>query len=660
MIALAERPRGPLIIAPSAATARRRVAARIRTLCEVPSRLTYTEWAEQHIPIVDGGAVKGPYRVADTPYQRRWIDLFGDPSVSIGVLCWASQLGKTTVIRCGVANRIRRQPSAMLVVQPKIDRAESWVKEELEPLIAATPALRGIMRRRQKTLRFHPFPGGYLFVASAQSATELASRSAAFVAADETDRYEILPAEGNPLEIVRARQAAQDVSLFIATSTPRDHDTSLIWPLLERGTNERFLLPCPRCGETQELVLGSPQEPFGLKWPSGKPLLAEYMCRHCQGMILPREKRAMLAEGEWVATNEEGQYPSSHLSSLYSPFAKSAWGILAQEFVNASGKPADLQVFFNTRLGLTWKEATHEVKPEELSGRATEVWPEGQVPDGVGVLTIGGDVQDNRVELWVWGWGAGLESWPIAHHIITGDPQILPGQPGNVWDEVERIRTTPLRHVSGQQVRIAMTFIDSGYLATSVYKYTDRRKGKGVYACKGVGEPGQPLLGKPTLQTVGRVVVYPVGDANSKNEFLRSQILTKEPGPGFVHLPAWMRLEQLDQLVAEKRVKRVHDGRIALVWVKKRDDAPNEALDCRRYARAALEKLGNAMIQNLAARAARWSVRVDGGDDPTPPPSPAPRDPEPPTSPTPAQTAMAKRLTAMRKPRGGWVTGWKR
>lgn len=650
-----------LIYAPAAATIRRLSAGRIRELCEVPSDETVTEWAERNVPVVDGGAIKGPYSCAVTPYQRRWQDLFGDPTVSIIVLCWASQLGKTTVIRHGIAYRIKRLPSAMLMVEPKIDRAESWVKEELDPLVRGTPVLRSLMLKRGETMRFKPFPGGYLFVASAQSATELASRSAAFVAADETDRFEILPAEGNPLEIARRRQAAQDVSLFVATSTPRDHETSLIWPLLERGTNERYLLPCPRCGEFQEIEFGTVTTPYGLKWPSGAPHKAEYMCRYCGGMWLPKEKRGLLAEGVWKASNPDGQYPSSHLSSLYSPFAQSAWGVLAQEHVNAVGKPADLQVFMNTRLGVTWKEATFEVKSDDLASRATEAWEEGTIPDGVGVLTAGVDVQDNRAEIWVWGWGAGLESWPIAHYIIPGDPAIRPSEHGSLWTEVERLRTTPFPHVSGQRVRIAMTFVDSGYLATSVYAYTDRRKGRGVYACKGVGVSGAPLLGKPTLETIGRVVVYPIGDHNSKNEFLRSQILTTEPGPGYVHIPRWMTLEQLDQLVAEKRVKRIRDGKIVWDWTKKDDDKPNEALDCRRYARGALEKLGPAIMAHLAARAARWSVRVDGGES-APPTAAPPPEPETP-APSVAGDAMARRLTQLKgrgpRPGGGFVTGWK-
>lgn len=640
------------------AAALRRTSERIRVVCEVPDGGTVTDFAEKRLSIVDGGAIKGPYRCSLTPYQRRWQDLIADPSVPRIVLCWASQLGKTTVIRNGLAYRMKRMPSAIIAVQPKIDRAETWAKEEIDVMIRATKVLRdivGVDRARGATLRFKPFPGGYLFIASAQSATELASRSSAFVVADEVDRYEIL-AEGNPLKIIEQRMAAQDIGLLLATSTPGEHDTSLIWPALEEGTNERCHVPCPHCGVAQELEWGGVQEPFGVKWPSGKPLLAEYMCRHCAQMISEKHKTAMLAEHQWVVTNEEGTYPSSHLSSLYSPFGKSRWGILAEQFVSAGNKPADLQVFMNTRLARTWKEGTFEVKSDDLAARATERFEEFVVPHGVGVLTCGVDVQDNRIEMWVWGWGKALESWPIAHILLTGDPTIRPGDPGSLWDEVDRKRVAFFRHESGQRVKIAMTFVDSGHATTTVYRYTDRRKGRGVYACKGVGLPGQPLLGKPSLETIGRVVVYPVGDHQSKSEFLRSQILVKEPGPGFVHLPQWMTLEQIDQLVAEKRTRKVRGGKAVVQWKPKEEGAPNEALDCRRYARAALEKLGNPVIQNLEKRAARWSVLTDDNGEVI---TAGVATVEPPVS--IATERRDERVKALRKTlKKSFVTGWKR
>lgn len=74
-------------------------------------------------------------------------------------------------------------------------------------------------------------------------------------------------------------------------------------------------------------------------------------------------------------------------------------------------------------------------------------------------------------------------------------------------------------------------------------------------------------------------------------------------GPGFVHLPDWLSTDQCEQLVAEKRARRVHRGRVIYEWRPKTEGRPNEALDTRVYARAALEILGSTVIANLGQRA---------------------------------------------------------
>ena len=62
--------------------------------------------------------------------------------------------------------------------------------------------------------------------------------------------------------------------------------------------------------------------------------------------------------------------------------------------------------------------------PLERPASRGEVWS-AEVPDGVGVLTVGADVQDDRVELEVVGWGWDEESWSIDDHVIEGDPDSL-------------------------------------------------------------------------------------------------------------------------------------------------------------------------------------------------------------------------------------------
>lgn len=622
-------------------------AAIINRIAVVPERLTVTEWADRYRQLT--GANAGPYRVARLPYHRRPQDLLADPETRMLVLCWASQTGKSTILENGIGYRIAREPTTMVIVRPKIDDAEGWTKERLSPMIRATPALRDkvrLGRASNSTLRYKPFPGGFLFVASAQSATELASRTSSFMLFDEVDRMEAIN-EGNPVEIGLRRQAATDVYTSVLTSTPGDADNSIIWPYLIKGTHEQYQVPCPHCEHQQPLVWGGLNDHRGLKWDPGKPETARYLCEGCGVLIEEAEKPAMLAAGHWVATNPDGAYPSFHLPALYSTFAGSRWGKLAEEWLGARGKPLDLQVFVNTRLAETWQEAGEQLDAHALIDRL-EPMTEGLVPHGVAVLTAGVDVQDNRLEVYVWGWGVGLESWLITSAILPGDPGQDPDGLKTVWHDLDEKLATLYRHAGGRDVPIWATMIDSGYHTTNVYRYTKSRRKRKVFASKGVGGK-LPLLGKPSLQTADRIPLFPIGVDSAKNEFLRSHIHTKDAGPAYVHLPDWLTAQQCEGLVAEKRVRRVSKGQIVYEWHRKTGDIPNEPLDCRNYARAAVELLGARRLLHLGLMAADLSA----------PPSQAVTVVEIGPDGVQLPGGLSPKRPWFPKQRGGWVNNWK-
>lgn len=594
----------------------------IRQVCLVPERRTVTEWADAERVLPETSTAPGPYRSSVVPYARRWQDLTADPSVPMIVLCWASQTGKSTVIENAIGYRIRHMPSPIVVVQPKIDAAENWAKERLVPMVTATKSLRERVRLGRSTdssMRYKRFPGGFIFVASAHSATELASRSAPFIAPDEIDRYEELPGEGNPVDIVLKRRGAADIAQALLTSTPRDAETTLIWPYLEGGTFEYYELPCPHCGHRQNLVWER------LRWEGDQFDTVEYRCRGCEKAIEEGDKREMLAQGEWVPSKPSNPYPSSHLNALYSPFQMSGWASIAREWVDAKGKPAKLQVFVNTNLAEVWEDKGEHVEGTALVDRLEPLEP-ALVPDGVGVLTSFTDVQDNRLETSVWGWGAGGESWLVLHEITPGDTGQSPDTPGSVWQQLDEVLFRKYPHVNGAEVPIAVKFVDSGFQTSAVYRYCKYRQAKKVYPTKGVSaNDGTPLLGKPSLQTRDRIVLYPIGVDKAKDEFLRSHIYESRHGPGYVHLPDWVSTDFLEQLVSEKRVPRVVKGRVVREWRKKKSDAPNEALDCRIGARAALEFLGAKVYASLGKLAEKLSQPVAPGpfNAETPPPDPA-------------------------------------
>jgi phage terminase large subunit GpA-like protein len=581
----------------------------IDSSCTVPERLTITEWADKYRFLSNGVR----YDSSVTPYVRRPQDLLDDPDVTMVALAWASQSAKSTIMENSIGFRMHMKPSHMILVRPKIDDAESWARERFDAMIGSTPALNNVMRHNESLLRYKVFLGGSLFVASANSETELASRTASYLYVDEVDRMEILPNEGSPIEIARRRQAATNIGTILLTSTPRHANTTLIIPYLVEGTHETYDVPCTHCGEMQPLKFGAKEKDCGLRWPSHQPLKAKYLCRSCSRLIDEEDKAEMLRVGEWKASNPNASYPSFHLSALYSPFAKSSWGAISEEFERSKGKPYDLQVFVNTRLAETWEEESQSVDIASLGTDRYEEWEEGTVPNGVGLLTAGADIQDGWIDYHVWGWGEGMESWLIHFVQIVGDTNIEPHVPDSVWKELDAELLKTFSHsVSGRKMRVAGAMIDSGYRTGIVYKFTKPRTGRRIFASKGVGGANVPQLGKPAFQGHSRTVLYALGVDSYKEEFLRSQIHTPTHGPGFVHIPTWTNDDWRQQLVNEKKVKKISKGRVVSEWVPKTASARTEALDARIMARASLDQFGPSYAASLGILASEAATTADG------------------------------------------------
>jgi phage terminase large subunit GpA-like protein len=312
-----------------------------------------------------------------------------------------------------------------------------------------------------------------------------------------------------------------------------------------------------------------------------------------------RSTRAGCSSAGGGSRQPDGRYPSFHLNALYSPFGSTTWQIIVEQWETAQGKPFDLKQFVNTILAQTWKELGDEVDPDLVADRVEPFPPESRVPAGVGVITAGTDVQGDRIERRVWGWGAGRESWLLRVDVIAGDPSS-----DAVWFQWDAIRREAFVHVSGRRMAVAREFVDAGdgYHTSKVYEVCRRRRSEGVYACKGIEGIGAPLVGKPTKQGSVRALLFPVGTFAAKELFLRSQIRETRRGPGYVHLPlaSWCDKEEMLQLVAERLKREFVKGR---GWVRSWDTTRerNEALDCRNYAAAALESLGVAVVRELGA-----------------------------------------------------------
>jgi len=540
---------------------------------------------------------------------------------------------------------IHHAPGPMLAVLPTVEMAKRTSRGRIDPLIADSAALRERVqparsRDAGNSMLSKEFPGGILVLTGANSATGLRSMPARYIFLDEVDAY---PAsadeEGDPVSLAEARSltfAHRRKALLISTPTIRG--LSRIEREFEASDQRRYHVPCPHCGHVQWLRFER------LRWDKGQPDTAEYHCEGCATPIAEHHKTQMLADGDWraTATSEDPHTVGYHLSALYSPIGWLSWARIARAWEAAQGNDEAMRAFRNTILGETWFETGEAPDWQRLAERREE-WKAGTVPAGGLFLTAGADVQKDRIEIDVWAWGRGLESWLVDHVVIEGGP----GDP-ECWQKLTDLLGRTWAHESGQHLTIAKLAIDTGFETSAVYGWARQVGFAQVAPVKGLEgfNRASPVTGPTYVDATvaGKRLrrgarLWSVATSTFKAEtyrFLRQERPTPEEivagatfHAGTVHLPTWADGEWLKQLTAEQLVTvKGKRGFSKLEWQKLRER--NEALDCRVYARAAAwiagaDRWSEARWQGLERSLAVEPKEPDGDPAAKSPPRPSAR-----------------------------------
>ena len=185
----------------------------------------------------------------------------------------------------------------------------------------------------------------------------------------------------------------------------------------------------------------------------------------------------MLTAGEWRATAPgDGKTAGFHISSLYSPLGWKSWVEVVEDFLRAKGDAPRLKTWVNTVLGETWEEDyTSKVSADGLLERC-EHYQAAMVPEGGLALTVGVDVQDNRLAVSVWAWGRDEEGWLLDHQEIYGDPSRQ-----ELWKQLDEVVLREWPHAVGRPMRPDVVAIDSGgHFTAEVYQYARERGRQGV------------------------------------------------------------------------------------------------------------------------------------------------------------------------------------
>ncbi len=577
-------------------------------LFEPPPDMLVSEWAEKNRILPKGTTARPGLYVAEA-FQRPIMDALCDPQVRRVSCKKSTQVGWTELLLNIVGYFIDVDPKPMMLVFVRDSDAKDKSKKTIAPMIAECPALRDKVRENRSreggnTQQLKQFPGGFLKVAGANSAANLRSDPCAIILLDEADGYPSdVDGEGDPVALAERRADTFDESKILIGSTPaKPKGHSRIDDEWEAGNQTMFHLPCPHCGGLQPLLWRDPEsKEYNLVWDlgdDGKPVpgSVRYRCKFCRKGIEERFKQQMLDAMVPVAKfPERREHISFYVNALYSPW-KPIWEALAKEWVEAQGVPEKLRAFINLRLGETWDEGADAVDAHLLAARREKYCEreEVKVPHGCVALVTTVDVQGNRLEAQVTGFGLGEEEWLIDHQVFYGSPLDAPNTKGNedlvsVWSELDEYLLRTWRHEDGADLRSSITLIDTGYAVDACYNFILPRQtsARRVFACK-----GQPKVSKLGLAQEGKVRNNTIRLFNVATMACKDRIMDRlrvnKPGPAYCHYPEWVPDDYFDQLTAESKipVKNKRTGRTHYEWVT--NQQRNEALDLTVYAHAGL------------------------------------------------------------------------
>lgn len=562
-----------------------------------PPSLTVSQWADTYRMLSpEASAEPGRWDTRRAEYQRAIMDAVHDPNVREVVVMSSAQVGKSEVLCNVLGYFIHQDPSPCLMLQPTVEMAESFAKDRISTMVRDTPELRERIadpksRDSGNTTLHKRFPGGHLTLAGANSPAALASRPIRVVLCDEVDRYPVSAGpEGDPVALAVKRTAAFPSRKVVLTSTPTVAGASRIESAWNLSDQRRFFVPCAHCGESRVLSWDY------VSYPDKSPENAVYSCPACGTVWTDADRLRAIHRGQWRPTADFRGVAGFHLNEFYSPF-RTVVDVARDYEAAKAGGPEQMRVWHNTSLGLPYEEPGETADHEGLRARA-EAWSD--LPAGVMLLTAGVDVQSDRLEVEVVGWGVGEESWSVDYAILPGNPA-----QGEVWADLTAYLSRRWRRDDTRELSVEAAGVDTGFLVRQVFEFcvatpaTTAWPLKGMSGARPVVELGATRAKRLQQTRVGnKYRPYLVGVDEAKLLLYRRIARVTVPGPGYLHVPKGRAEEWFLQLTAERLVTKPGGVR---EWVKTR--SRNEALDCRVYAYAAMKLLAPDLSVDRAGAA---------------------------------------------------------
>ena len=582
-----------------------------------------------------------PWQSSKTPYMRDPLNAVASRQYRELVVMGPSRSGKTFALACGtIAYILTVAPGETAVVQMNMSEADDWAKVELEGTLTDSPKLAALRLTGvgDDTDKLKRFPGMSLRVLWPSKAKLSGKTVRTIIIIDGDNGTGDLRVE-DAFALARMRTGTYlSAGMTIAEGNCAQNYDDPNWrgrtsheappasgmcALYNGGTKHMRYWPCPHCSEyflvlpgLSLFALPDLEELLTLIADGDLMTLAErfsrIICPHCGCEIEQEERTGMEARAHWVADGQtitsdgviHGAIPRNTRTSYWAAGVMAvfnSWEGMIHRYFKAlrsylaSNDDGPVRQVLNTEFCYPHIPfaIVRQSKKHAFIGRR-ETWEVETVPDGVRFLIATVDIQTDRFEVKVTGYGIGLESWivdrfTIRHTFAGGKITVQPHVNLSDWKRLEgRVALHRYRCAdSDLTLPIRLTCVDSGGRAGATAKAYEWW-----------------LSLDPTLRAkvrllkgdtrVTEVVKQSIVDKNVPLLLVNTDILKDdidgnlkitEDGPGKMHFPDWLDSKYFVELTAA-------EVRTAKGWRPVKASQRNEALDLTVYARAGCVFLG--------------------------------------------------------------------
>lgn len=580
------------------------------------------EWADRSVFFSEKMAAETAFFDSSmTPWTREWQDLPRQPGVHEGDFMKSSQTGVTE----GTLNIIRWMPdhwpgNVGYVINsiPKAKRIskvrlKETLRECAEDQISEDPNDSATHHMILKNME--------ITVTGSGSASAFRETWYRLGVLDEPEDHEVQADGTTSYDNIQGRFTTVKDGLLLVLGKPQERG-GIIHRCWLKGSQEKFLVPCPRCGDRIELLFDQLQfshcRDLVGQWDL-KRVVEEtsYRCQLCDGTIHESEKREMVNAGIWVPTplelreKLEGKsvlpepgVRSFHISDVYSLFPGVKWGILAKKWLMAFKVAPSItaqNAFSTEHLGRPIEpretairddaiEALRGGRVEEVNGKKVTlghrfelVWENHEQNEGVTLpianpdyLSITGDRQGDGIVFVVFCWSKGGEAYPVDYGFCEDE------------DHFYALRHREYPALGGEGTyKIFGGLIDSGYQRGPIWEMTNRAIASGwfVYPSRGEGWNSEfkgKLIrlheGIGFTQEGDQVDVWCYFDHGVKMDFYMGKIRQRsEPR---LWMPDPVPQPFITQLTSERLVMKKVGDRSTYKFVHKEELGPNDIGDC--------------------------------------------------------------------------------